>query len=456
MNRTRRARGLALVAAIALVVAACSSDKKNNASNASGGSGSSSASSSGSSGAYKVDTSNCPAEVNDKITGTVKIGSTMPLSGGAAAAAFAPVAAGFKAYIAEANAQNMVPGVKLDLTIEDDQFNPTLTTPAVEKLRDQTGVNLISGMIGTANGLAVRDSLNRDCIPQLFNNSGDPRWGDVKNFPWSTGLLAPYNTETAIYVEDMKTNFPNGAKVAVFNVNSDFGQDYKDAFQKLAPDAKMQIVDTQTIEGADSNPPTSQVTSIASKKPDVILAVPLGAQCIAFLKEIENAKATTPGWNPRIYLTATCASPFILGIAGAPADGVLTITTGIDVADPKNASNPNVTAFKAAMQKNGFPADGDFPTASAGWAVGEVTVAVLKQAAESPDGLTRASILNAARNFSFHPSLAREGITLKTSGEDDPYLNEVEQVVKFNFPAKTFTEVGQLITKFEGKTEKPG
>ena len=250
MNRTKRARALAIVAVVAFLVAACSSDKKNAAPSGSGGSGGGTASS-GSTAAYKVDTSNCPSDVNDKITGTVKIGSTMPLSGGAAAAAFAPVAAGFKAYIAEANAKNLVPGVKLELTIEDDQFNPTLTTPAVEKLRDQTGVNLISGMIGTANGLAVRDSLNRDCIPQLFNNSGDPRWGDVKNFPWSSGLLAPYNTETAIYVEDMKSNFPSGAKVAVFNVNSDFGQDYKDAFQKLAPDAKMQIVDTQTIEGED-------------------------------------------------------------------------------------------------------------------------------------------------------------------------------------------------------------
>jgi ABC-type branched-subunit amino acid transport system substrate-binding protein len=301
----------------------------------------------------------------------------------------------------------------------------------------------------------VRDSLNRDCIPQLFNNSGDPRWGDVENFPWSSGILAPYNTETAIYVEDIKTNFASGATAAVFNVNSDFGQDYKDTFDKLAPDAKINIVDSQTIEGTDSNPPTSQVTSIASKKPDVILAVPLGAQCIAFLKEIANAKATTPGWNPRIYLTATCASPFILGIAGEPANNVITVTTGLDVADPKNASDPNVVAYKAAMTKAGFPADGDFPTASAGWAVGEVTVEVLKQAAASPDGLTRASILNAARNLSFHPTLARPGITLKTSGVEDPYLNEVEQVVQYHFPEKTFSEVGPLITSFEGKTEKP-
>jgi hypothetical protein len=31
----------------------------------------------------------------------------------------------------------------------------------------------------------------------------------------------------------------------------------------------------------------------------------------------------------------------------------------------------------------------------------------------------------------------------------------VEQVVVYHFPAKTFTEVGPLVTQFEGKTEKP-
>ena len=360
MIRSRRARALALLAAIALVVAACSSDKKT--STGGGASGSNASSGGTAAGAYKVDTSNCPADVNDKITGTVKIGTTMPLSGGAAAAAFAPVAAGLKAYIADANEKNLLPGVKLELSIEDDQFNPTLTTPAVEKLRDQTGVNLLTGMIGTANGLAVRDSLNRDCIPQLFNNSGDPRWGQAKQFPWSTGVLAPYNTETAIYVEDIKAKFPSGTTAAVFNVNSDFGQDYKDTFQKLAPDAKINIVDTQTIEGTDSSPPTSQVTSIASKKPDVILAVPLGAQCISFLTELANAKATTPGWNPRVYITATCASTLILGIAGAAADGIFTVVTGIDVADPKNAAVPSVVAYKAVMA-SAAPDVTDLPTA---------------------------------------------------------------------------------------------
>jgi len=451
MSRSTPARLIVLVAALAIAATACSSDNKTS----SGGGASSGSGGTAQGGTYKVDTSNCPPEVNDKITGTVKIGTTMPLSGGAAAAAFAPVADGLKAYVQYANKNNVVPGYQLSLSIEDDQFNPTLTTPAVEKLRDQTGVNLLSGMIGTGNNLAVRDSLNSDCIPQLLANSGDPRWGQAKDFPWTTGALAPYNTETTIYVDDIKKQFPNGTTAAVFNVNSDFGQDYRDTFQKLAGDAKIDIVDQQTIEGTDSSPPTSQVTSIASKKPQVILAVPLGAQCPAFLKEVANAKAANPGWNPRIYITATCASTLLLALAGTAADGIITLTNGLDVADPKNASNPEVVKYKQAMTDYGFKPDGDYPTASAGWSVGEITAQILKQAASSPDGLTRATILDAARNFTYHPTLAREGVELKTNGEQDAYLNEEEQVVQYNASSKTYTDLGTLNTTYEGKTQVP-
>ena len=452
MTRSRPARLIVLLAAFAIAAAACSSDNKT-----SSGGGASAGSESGTAqgGPWKADTSNCPSEVNTKITGTVKLGTTLPLSGGAAAAAFAPVADGLKAYIQYANKNNVVPGYQLQLSIEDDQYNPTLTTPAVEKLRDQTGVNLFTGMIGTPNNLAVRDSLNSDCIPQLLANSGDPRWGQVKQFPWTTGALVPYNTETAIYVDDIKKQFPSGTTVAVFNVNSDFGQDYRDTLEKLAGAAKLNIVDRQTIEGTDSSPPTSQVTSIASHKPDVIVAVPLGAQCPAFLKEVANAKAANPGWTPRIYLTSTCASTLLLGLAGPAADGIFTVVSGKDVSDPKNANDPQVKTFKQAMTDYGFKPDGDYPTAAAGWAVGELTAQILKQAAASPDGLTRATIIDAARNFNYHPSLARDGVQFMMNGEQDPYLNEQQQIVQYNASSKTYTDIGPLNKSFEGKTEVP-
>jgi len=445
-----KSKAVAVIAAVAFVLAGCSSSKK---ASTSGGATTTTASSGG--GAYKVDTSKCPSEANDKISGTVKIGTTMALSGGAAAAAFAPVAAGLKAFVQFANANNVIPGIKLDLSIEDDQYNANLTTAAVEKLLDQKGVHVLTGMIGTPNGLAVRDTLNRDCVPQLLVNSGSPLFGQAKKDPWTFGALVPYNTETAVYVEDIKQTFPSGGKAAIFYANSEFGQAYKDTFTKLAPSAKVTIVDQQTIESTDSNPPKSQVTSIASKKPDMILAAPLGAQCISFLKEIANAKATTTGWNPRLYITATCASTLLLSLAGSAADGLYTVLSGKNPSDPKYASDPAVVEFKAGMTASGFPATGDYPTAAAGWEVGVVTAEILKEAAASPDGLTRASIINASRNLSFHPPLALDGVTLRMNGTTDPYLVESMQVVQYKAATKTYTDVGSLHTEFEGKTEQP-
>ena len=53
------------------------------------------------------------------------------------------------------------------------------------------------------------------------------------------------------------------------------------------------------------------------------MAFPLGAQCPTFLTELANQKAANPGWEPRVYLTNTCASPLILGVAGEAANGLL-------------------------------------------------------------------------------------------------------------------------------------
>jgi branched-chain amino acid transport system substrate-binding protein len=442
-----------------LTIAACGDDDDNGATATTAAPGDTSGATtttSGESGAWTVDTSDCPDGVSDPIEGTIKIGTTMPLSGGPAAAAFAPVAEGFKAYIQYANEQGLVPDHELQLTIEDDQYNANLTTGAVENLLDETGVNLFMGMIGTPNNLAVRDLLNQECYPQLFANSGAPDFGDAVNYPWTTGALVPYNTEVAIYVENMKAEFPDGATGALFYTNNDFGKVYADTFNELAADANVDVVDEQSIEAADTNNPTSQVTSIASNTPDVIMAAPLGAQCPTFLREIANAKAANPGWEPRIYLTATCASTLLLALAGDAANGIFTITAAKDVADPKNAEDPNVKAYRDFMTNTyGFPADGDFATAAAGWVIGEYAVQVLTDAAASEGGLSRESIMNAARNFEYTPKLGRDGVVLTMSGEDDPFLVESVQIVQFDAASKTYTDIGELNSEFEGKTEKP-
>lgn len=401
---------------------------------------------------YAVDTSACPDGVEDPIEGTIKIGATMPLSGGPAAVAFAPVAAGMQAYIEYANENNLVEGYALELVIEDDQYNPTLTTPAVEKLLDESQVHMFSGIIGTPNNAAVRDLLNEECYPQLFALTGAPLWGDVEGYPWTMGGLPPYNTETLVYAADMAEAFPEGGTVAIHAVSNEFGDYYVDTMEAAAADAGLEVVTVQRIEAADSNPPSAQVTEIANVKPDIILAAPLGAQCPTFLNELANAKGANAGWTPRLYITSTCASPLLLTLAGAAADELYTITSGIDVADPKNAELPAVVEYKEFMLTQGFASDGDFATAAAGWNTGVSTVQVLIGALESGE-ITRASILNAARSLDFHPPLFRDGINLMTDGEDDGFPLESFQVIQWDADSKTYTDIGEVHDEYEGQTE---
>jgi hypothetical protein len=165
------------------------------------------------------------------------------------------------------------------------------------------------------------------------------------------------------------------------------------------------------------------------------------------LTEVANAKAANTGWAPSIFLTNTCASSLILAGAGDAADGLYTSNNLVDVNDPAIAAKPAVAEYIEFMTAQG---NKDIvTTASAGWHVAEVTVAILKQASESPEGLTRASIMNAARNYSLVPSLAREGVVLTMNGEADAFQAESLQVVQYEFATGTFKDVGSLISEFE-------
>ena len=397
---------------------------------------------------WMVDTEACvdPDAANAPIEGTIKIGSAMPLSGGAAAAAFAPVKDGYEAYIKYANENNLLEGITIEVAIEDDQFNPELTPGAVSKLID-TGVNIFSGIIGTGNNAAVRGTLNDNCIPQLSALTGSPAWGDVAGYPWTTGQLAPYNVESKIYAAQIAELYPDGATVSLYHVNNEFGQVYVDAFTELADEYGITIVSEETIEATDSAPPVAQITNIAGEAPDVIMAVPLGAQCITFLTEVANAKAANAGWNPAVFVTNTCASSLILGASGPAADGLYTSGNLIDVVDPANAGIPEVAEYLAFMDAEG---KGEVAaTAGAGWITAETTVAILIQAAASPEGLTQASIINAARNFTYEPSLGLDGVVFKMNGEEDAFLAESLVVRQYDADTATFADIGELITEFE-------
>ncbi|MEO6123403.1 MAG: ABC transporter substrate-binding protein, partial [Ilumatobacteraceae bacterium] len=297
--------------------------------------------------AWTVDTDKCadPEAATAPIEGEIKIGSAQPLSG-TPAVAFSPVKEGMELYLKYANDNNLIPDHTVSIDIRDDQYDATQTPNVVSSLIDDN-VAMFSGIIGSPNNLAVRDTLNEECIPQLLSLTGSPAWGDVENYPWLTGALVPYTIESKIYAKQMKDL---GVKtVGLFSVNNEFGKVYVNGFKEAAAEAGIEIIEEQTIEQAETTPPTNQVGAIAAARPDAIMAIPLGAQCPTFTKELINAKAVAGDWNPIVFQTNTCGSRLLISLlAAGSGDGVYTSSNILDPNDPANDAAPGVKTFKDA------------------------------------------------------------------------------------------------------------
>jgi hypothetical protein len=115
--------------------------------------------------------------------------------------------------------------------------------------------------------------------------------------------------------------------------------------------------------------------------------------------------------------------------------------------DPASAAVPAVAEYIAYMEALGK--SDIVTTAGAGWHTAEMTVLILKQALESEEGLTRASIMNAARNFDQVGMLTRDGVRMKMSGLTDQFIAESLQVVQYDATTKLFTDIGNLISIYE-------
>ncbi len=373
--------------------------------------------------AFAVDTSTCddPDAATAPIEDSIKIGTSIPLSGGPAVL-FAPFADGQKAYIDYYNSEfGGVNGQELELIVKDDQYTADLTVANVDELVFDDQVDLIAGVIGSPNNLAIQDDLNAQCIPQLTASTGAPNWGEVDTNPWTTGLLVPYAIESQVWAEFAAAE---GATTAgLFYVNNEFGQAYAEAFGEAAAENGIEIVATETIEASDSGAPSGQVTNLVAANPDTILAVPLGAQCIAFMTEIGNQKAANADFDASIYQTATCANPVFFGaVANGGADGVYTSNNVKDVNNPEIASSDEgVIAYLEAFGATGSEADPG-GIAVAGWLSMEVAVKAIQEAADAGN-LSREGIINAARNVDFTPGLIEDSLTYKM-GPDDGFMAE--------------------------------
>lgn len=359
----------------------------------------------------------------------IKIGNIGQYSG--PVSAYGTIVKSAGAYFAKVNAEGGVNGRQIKYISLDDGFVPAKSVEQTRKLVEQEGVFAMFLPIGTSPSLAIQKYLNAKKVPQLFVGTGATRFGDIKEFPWTIGWQPTYYAEAVAFAQHIARTKPN-SKIAVLQVNDDFGKDFmKGLVDGLGARAKDIVV--QTFETSD---PTidSQVLSLKGSGAEVfvILATPRFAT-------MALKKAHDIGWTTSRYVASVSASVgSVMKPAGEASKGAISVSYMRDPTDPATQATPEYAAY-AAFMKQYYPAGDPSDSLNVlGYSAAQTLVQTLKQAG---DNLTRENVMRQALNLNMTLPMLYPGVEVKT-GAGDSYPIEKLQLIQFN--GSRYEPLGEL------------
>lgn len=442
MTSSTRRLLVALVAALALFAAACGGGRDDE------GGGSDDGGSDGGDEAAVIDTSQCnPDELTNGITDdSILIGSSYPQSG--TFAAFSEISKGYQAYFDMVNAEGGIDGRQIEFTSLDDGYESGRTSTNAQRLVEEEEVFALFNVIGTPNNLAIWDQPFMACVPNLFTGTGSQNWGDYEGHPFTIGSSLPqYVLESNVFADYLEQEDPD-ATVAILALNNDFGEEMSTAFKDAIEGTDIEVVAEETYESTSTDV-TSQITTLADSDADAVLLATTALACPNALNAVQDS-----GWDPIKYISATCTSPTLVGLAeeGA-ADGLISAGNLMDPRNPDYAEEAGLQEYEAGIAEYGatYDADPENTITAYGWTVGAMLVDVLQRASESEDGLNRATVMEAAYGMDgLEAGMLLPGVSL-TTGEGDGYPAETLQIIQYDGDAGYYVEVGDPY-EFEGET----
>ena len=377
----------------------------------------------------------------------IRIGQTLPQSG--ALAAFGAIGGGMQMYFDFINDTDPIEGKDLVLISKDDGYEAGRAVANVEEMLDSDDVFALAHNIGTPINLAIRPITDEACVPQLFNSSGFPFWGDPGNFPWTVGNILNYVTETEIWCTDIKANIGENATVAALIMNNDFGKTYQQTLNGSDACAGLDVVSEQVHDPAGADV-TNEMTTLSATGADAFLIGTTAKFCPQ-----ATAVLAASTWRPTTYMSYTCNN--LASYFASVQDEVVTLGDSSPIlansnkicGDPVYADDPAVMEIERVLSEYGGVtcADGSYST---GYLYAEFLVGVLRSAAEMEGGLNRVNLMSAVWNADTTSDLLLGG-TLKLDGVNDAYWTESAQLqqVAVVDGELAFVPTGDLVD-FEG------
>lgn len=385
------------------------------------------------SGVVSADDCADPAAAKEKITGTLKVGWSAATSGPLAQAVGA-VINGMQARFAVANAAGGINGVKLQVVVRDDAFNPEKAKANAGELIQRDKVHVLE-TFGSGQVNAIADDQNEACVPLLFSQASVPALRDAENYPWTTEYLPSADVEMAVVVEQIKKKYPGGVDVALAANQTESGQGYANGFKNAIKGTNIRIV-----KEAPLTDPNAAVTTLKASGAKVLVDAGVTTDCLALTQALGRS-----GWKPEmVFQPANCVDGKTLyEPGGEAADGQQVMVWLKDPGNKIYADDPGVKQYLADAGKHGAKAPLNNYTVN-GWAIGDLMVDAFTKAARSADGLSRIGIMKAARTQSYQPPMFIDGIKW-TMSEKQALGIMAFRPFAWNAAGKTFEPTGDVI-----------
>jgi len=383
---------------------------------------------------FTIDLNECPSDWSDTegLTDTeITLGQSIAQSG--ALAAFGLITDGMTFYYDWVNSEaggGGIGGRAINLVSKDDAYEPARTVTNVQELMQQDKVFAFSSILGTPPNLAVYDEIGEACVPQLFNATGHPAWGDPEFHPWTTGVGLPYNSEALLWGQYLADTYDEPVSVAALVMNNDFGISYKDAFESFAEE-NPDVVSEVSFELHDPAAPNvvNELTSMAGTNADIVILMTTSVYCTQSFTDIAGR-----AWEPiERIVSSTCAGiDSFFKPAGDTGDGWILIQSLKDLVDPKHDGEEFVELAKQIITDAGEdPGNAQYGN---GFNFAWPMVESLRAADEMPGGLSRTNLMLAVRSLDTVNPMILDGVRYHLDGVADGHVVEGGQFVRYTIP----------------------
>lgn len=371
----------------------------------------------------------CPADW-DPMAGitddTITVGMSLPESG--PVAALGGLNDGMQAWFDQ---MEPIDGRTIKVNAADDAYDPARTLSNTEDFLANDQPFALTYMVGTPNNLAIRDVTAEECMPQLFNSTGFPAWGDPANYPWTIGGLLGYNTEAQLWCTYITEEIGEGTTVAALYMDNDFGLSYEETVNGCET---IEVVESVSHDPAAVDV-TDEITTLAATDAEVVLLGTTGGACTQSMSALAASE-----WDPTTFLSYTCQSiPAYFASIDPAGEGVIVATSAKEAGE---LDDPAVAEAREALEAAGLnPDEGSFYT---GVIFAHTVERIFRAAAEMEGGLNRVNLMKAVWNADVENPLGLEGSTYTTDGVNDAFLVEAAQFARYVPPAE-----GEPLGKYE-------